>query len=690
MGVDSVRSSLELLFTVSRDLANELELRPLVKRILTQSVTNVGAERGSIVVLNEQEKPIDAAIIYGDKIYSHTLQQLRETVEKGMAGWVVRHHKSVLVNDTREDQRWVRRPDDDAKKTGAKSALCVPLLAHKKLVGVLTVVHPSINFFNADHLSLLQAIADMSGIAILNSRLFEESQRRTRVMEALIDNAISLNSSLRTEDVLQRLLQHTTQALNIEVAALCFLDAVGEYLEVQSASGEGSQHILNTIFKVGEGFVGRSVMDGTAMIGTAENIKEIDQFSGLNVRCMAAVPVRAESRIIGVLLAINPQKDEFDEDALVIMNAIGSLAGIAIRNALNFEQIQTSNQRYTELFDHHIDPIVITDLTGHIIEANNMASDVLQYPKEAILQENISTLHEPNQKKLGEHFELIPQNSTLNYESEMISKNGYYAPVEVSVRRIQFSGMEALQWILRDITERIDLDSLRNDLIAMVYHDLRSPLANVTASLDILNSLTVGDRDETTVNLLNIAMRSSDRIQRLLNSLLDVYRLEAGQTIVNHTEIDPIALVTEAVDILQPSLDAKNQTVIRSVSPDLPLIWVDLDMIRRVLVNLIENASKFSPVDSRIEVGAKLKGDTTIFWVKDQGPGIAPEDQNRIFDKFSRLKVAGTTKGMGLGLTFCRLAVSGHGGKIWVESEVQKGSTFYFSLPLKGIAVQPA
>ncbi len=189
----------------------------------------------------------------------------------------------------------------------------------------------------------------------------------------------------------------------------------------------------------------------------------------------------------------------------------------------------------------------------------------LQYPKTSILQENISSLHEPDKEKLGEAFELIPQNATLNYESEMISKNSWTAPVEVSVRRIQFSGVEALQWILRDISERIDLDSLRNDLIAMVYHDLRSPLANVTASLDILNSLTVGDRDETTVNLLNIAMRSSDRIQRLLNSLLDVYRLEAGQTVMNRAEIDPLALVTEAVDILQPGMEAKNQTIIRQI-----------------------------------------------------------------------------------------------------------------------------
>ncbi len=217
------QSSLEVLYHVSRDLADEIELRPLLKRILTQAVPNVGAERGSIVILNDQSIPIDAAIIYGDKIYSHTLTQIKETIDKGMAGWVIRHHKAVMVNDTREDQRWVRRPDDETTKTGSKSALCVPLVAHQKLVGVLTVVHPEVDYFNSEHLGLLQSISDIAGLAILNARLYAESQQRARVMSALIDNAVVLNSSLQLDDVLKHLLEQTVQALRVEVAGLAFL-----------------------------------------------------------------------------------------------------------------------------------------------------------------------------------------------------------------------------------------------------------------------------------------------------------------------------------------------------------------------------------------------------------------------------------------------------------------------------------
>jgi len=688
MGQDSTRSSLELLYHVSRELANEIELRPLLKKTLSLSVYHVSAERASIVILNEQNKPIDAAIMYGDKIYNHTVQQLKETVEKGMAGWVVRHHKPVMVDDTRQDLRWVRRPDDDANRSGAKSALCVPLLAHRKLVGVLTVVHPQVGFFSNEQLNLLQSIADIAGLAALNARLYESSKQRSRVMSALIDNAVALNSSLQLDEVLKILMEQTTQALEVEVAALGFITQDGKEIEFRSAWGESSQFVEKVRLSVGKGVAGTVAATGKSVVTGLADLKEIDQYPGYSIYSMAAAPVKANSHIIGVLLAMNPKTGEFDPDTLTILNAICNVAGTAIRNAQNFEELQASQQRYVELFEGHFDPIVITDLQGKILEANQQACTILQYTKESIQRVDICQVHKINEKKLGDRFSLVTGQNTVTYDSEMIASNGWRVPAQVIARRVNFSGAESIQWLLRDISERIDLDTLRNDLIAMVYHDLRSPLANVTASLDILSSLTPPDRDETTVSLLNIAMRSSDRIQRLLNSLLDIYRLEAGQTVVNRKEVDSITLINEVVDVIHPALEAKNQTLKRLIPPDLPLLWVDPDMIRRVLVNLTENASKFTAQDSHIEIGATQEEDFIQFWVKDDGPGIPKEEQDRIFDKFSRLQMNGSVKGLGLGLTFCRLAVSGHGGKIWVESESGKGSTFYFTLPSKSIAEQ--
>ena len=312
------RTSLELLYSISRELANEIELHPLLKKILTLSIRNVGAERGSIVILNESGRPVDAAIIYGEKIYTHTVQQLRETVEKGMAGWVVRHHKAVLVNDTRQDTRWLRRPDDETNRSGSKSALCVPLLAHQKLVGVLTVVHPQIGFFNADHMSLLQSIGDIAGIASLNARLYAESDKRARVMTALIDNAIAINSSLHLNEVLQRLLEHTKEALQVEVVAFGLVDTTLKELEIRAATGENAVKLVGTRIPLGKGIAGRVAIDGKAIIANEAFLEDADRIPGFEIESFACAPLRAEAKVIGVLEAINPKSEGFEQESLIL------------------------------------------------------------------------------------------------------------------------------------------------------------------------------------------------------------------------------------------------------------------------------------------------------------------------------------------------------------------------------------
>ena len=203
MAVEENKSTLEFLYNVSRELASALELRTVLQRVLFQSLKYVGGERGSIVVLDDNGKAVDSAIVYGRQIHDHTTQQLRETVERGLAGWVVRNRQPVWVPDTSQDERWLRRPDDAADQSGAKAALCVPLMARERMVGVLTLVHPEPGSYNQEHFSLMQAIADQAGIAVLNARLYNESQHQARVMTALAASAAAINASLRLDEVLQ-------------------------------------------------------------------------------------------------------------------------------------------------------------------------------------------------------------------------------------------------------------------------------------------------------------------------------------------------------------------------------------------------------------------------------------------------------------------------------------------------------
>jgi len=216
----------------------------------------------------------------------------------------------------------------------------------------------------------------------------------------------------------------------------------------------------------------------------------------------------------------------------------------------------------------------------------------------------------------------------------------------------------------------------------MIYHDLRSPLANIVSSLDVLFSMIPEDDKETVQTVLKIAENSTDRIQRLVSSLLDVNRLETGQPVADQKAVDTIRLVTQAVRDVEPVARGRRQTISTSLPGELPPIWVDEDMARRVLINLMENSVKFTPPDGKLEAGASQEGKWIHMWVKDNGPGIPVVEQDRIFDKFTRLRGGNKSSGLGIGLAFCRLAVVGHGGKIWVESEPGVGSTFHFTFPV--------
>lgn len=686
MKEDQSRSLLELLVKVSREVAAALDLRTVLQRVLFASIQYVGGERGSIVVMDDLGKPVEATIVYGRQFHDHTTQQLRETIERGLAGWVVQNRKAALVPDTSRDERWLRRADDAAEKSGAKSAICVPLMARERFVGVLTLVHSVPNTFNEEHLELMQAIADQASVAVLNARLHMETQRTARVMSALAEGAAAIHSSLEMQDVLRRILNQTMQALQVETVALALIDPSSNDLIVKAAAGNNSGGIPGLRIPAGQGLAGKVINEGRGLvvpvIGQGFGFTEMDRLNGVEMRAMAIAPIQSHGKTIGVLEAVNPVSGSFDPDALVVMTGLGSLAGSTIDNSQLFEQLQNAHRHYRELFEDSVDPILITDWEGRVLEVNRRAVALSGYSPEQLRTMGIEQLHEVNWGKAGLNFEHLKKWDTCMYESGLAQQDGGTIPVEVYARRVEFNKSDAIQWILRDISPRKELDALRDDMTSMIFHDLRSPLSNIVSSLEIMSTLL--PEDETLNSMLNIAKNSTGRIQRLVNSLLDINRLESGQKIVDQNSIDPVVLVREAIQDVMPSAAARQHTLTNRATTVLPLVWVDVDMIYRVLINLMENAIKFTPAGGKIDIGAQTSEDGLFvkFWVRDNGPGIPPSERDRIFEKFTRLRNRNKPTGLGVGLAFCRLAVKGHGGEIWIESELGKGTTFWLTLPV--------
>ena len=286
-----------------------------------------------------------------------------------------------------------------------------------------------------------------------------------------------------------------------------------------------------------------------------------EQFAGFEVHAMAVAPIYALGRVIGILQAINPISGAFDPDALLVLTGIGNLAGSTIQHAQLFEQLQAAHKRYRELFDDSVDPILVTGVDGKVHEANRQAAVITEYSSRQLQGMLIDQLHDGTGDDKMSSLEKLKSGKIVSYESVLKTKSGKKIPIQVYVRKVVFEEAESLQWLMRDISERKDLDTLREELTSMIYHDLRSPLANIISSLDVLSTLFPAAENEAIQSVTTIARRSTDRIQRLVSSLLDINRLESGQTIVSQQSVTPTVLVEDALDAVRPMTESRHQVL---------------------------------------------------------------------------------------------------------------------------------
>ena len=224
-------------------------------------------------------------------------------------------------------------------------------------------------------------------------------------------------------------------------------------------------------------------------------------------------------------------------------------------------------------------------------------------------------------------------------------------------------------------------DALRTALLSSVSHDLRTPLASIKAAASSLLQEDMQWDEDTRLSFANTIEREADRLNRLVENLLDMSRIEGGALKPEKEWYAISALVQDVVERLQPLLQGRE--IRTSLPPDLPPVQVDYLYIDQVLTNLLENAVRYTPPGSPIDISAEVKDGQLLVSVADRGPGIPPGQRERIFDKFYRvLTYQRDTRGSGLGLAVCRGLVEAHGGCIWVESRMGGGALFRLTLPL--------
>jgi len=356
---------------------------------------------------------------------------------------------------------------------------------------------------------------------------------------------------------------------------------------------------------------------------------------------------------------------------------------------LLFRNLKQSEEQYRDLYEEAPNAYLSVGVDGLIKRANRSAVELLGYSRDELVGRPVSGLYidTPNGKAKAQAIfrRFLAGEEIRDEDLEMLRADGSRVWVNLSVRpvRDKEGNVVASRSEIVDITEHRKLDQLKDDFIGLVSHELRSPMTVIMGAINTV--LSEGDylSEEETRQLLKDAALESETLSHLLGNLLELSRVQAERLVLHAEAIDVKKVIQDAIEGVERQSSAHQFVV--STPQKLPPVYADPLRLERILYNLLENAVKYSPQGGEIKVTVRPDKEQLVIGVSDRGVGISPADQARLFAPFQRLEESrpGGVRGVGLGLLVCQRLVEAHGGRIWVESEPGRGSSFFFTLPLQ-------
>jgi PAS domain S-box-containing protein len=401
------------------------------------------------------------------------------------------------------------------------------------------------------------------------------------------------------------------------------------------------------------------------------------------------VPLLARGRCLGELLLTSESGDRrYGPSDLALAEELGRRAAVALDNARLYRESERSAAQMGALMESLGEAVIVVDAAGRIVLRNEAAREMTGLP-----DETTQALLEAQQLRV-----LRLDGSPLPVEEWPINRarrGERFGEVEVIFgrpdgvqRRLVASGgavrdesgqVELALVVYRDVTELRRLEQSRDEYVSLISHDLRTPLTVLTGQASFLHPILAKKGLEREARGVEAILNGARRMNQMIQELVDSARLEAHQLQLRK---EPVDLRQLAIDVVEQVTAVEDRARVQvECSERVPAVLANADRIVRVVTNLVTNALKYSPKDRPVVVRVAPSRDQVLLSVSDEGVGIPAVDLPHVFDKFYRAQTAGRAEGLGLGLYIARLIVEAHGGHIWVESQVGKGSTFSFTLP---------
>jgi signal transduction histidine kinase len=406
----------------------------------------------------------------------------------------------------------------------------------------------------------------------------------------------------------------------------------------------------------------------------ARDIRRLANTSGI------VAPLIARGRTLGVIsLGTVGEQPHFDESAREMATELARRISLALDNARLFAETQ-ERAHAAEALEYVADGVILVDEHGIVRLWNPTASVSLRRPASGAVGRRI--------EELVADWPSLRARIPVASEPDPAASRPATLPVDVqgeerwlSISAVSFPG--GTVYAFRDMTDERAVEQLKTDFVSTVSHELRTPLAAIYGAAMTLRHRTAGVEEAQRDRLLEVISSESDRLARIVNDILWASRLESGRMHVAIESCDAAAIAAEVAEVAQTRVPEGIELVV-DASSGLPAVAADSDKLRQILANLLDNAVKYSPDGGRVELEASLNGGSVRFRVSDEGLGIPPAEQERIFEKFFRLdpNLTRGVGGTGLGLYISRELVLRMSGRIWVVSDGRTGSSFFVELPL--------
>ncbi|MCZ2127752.1 MAG: HAMP domain-containing protein [Anaerolineales bacterium] len=506
----------------------------------------------------------------------------------------------------------------------------------------------------------------------LNARL-EESERLLQVSQAVA-------STLETKDAVKPALEAIAEAtgassVRVVLSPSILPDTLAE-LPTRFASGPAPEKYAYLDDQILDLAQSREKIVISNLARSRELTFEEKQPQPL---ALLAVALRHENRYYGVVWAGYEQQRRFTEEDERFVTTLAGQAALAVVNAHLYLNVEASRRQLESILNSSPDPVIVTDQRNRLLLTNHAANAALRQGAEHAR----SGVETEKVIKLRPLLELLHSAATEMQSSEIIlpDQRTYLAttsPVMVEGRQI------GRVCVMRDITHFKELDTMKSEFVATVSHDLRSPLTLMRGYATMLD--TVGELNEQQQTYVKKIVTGVENMSRLVNNLLDLGRIEFGVGL--QVESVPVLSIIERVTgALQLQASQKNIVLQVELPKDMPhAVEADQALLHQAVYNLVENALKYTPPNEKVTVRTISHPHDLIFAVEDSGIGIAAEDIPHLFEKFYRGKQREARinqPGSGLGLAIVQSIAENHHGRVWVESELGKGSIFYLQIPLK-------